>query len=107
MVRLEAELSASTGTTALLGPNGSGKSTLVAALAGLVPLSEGVVRWGAEPEDVGESGSGRANAAWESGFRSRVSSRARARQRRVRDASSREAYRAPTPVDARGHGSIV
>ena len=42
--RLEAELSAPAGTTALLGPNGSGKSTLVAALAGLVPLSSGVVR---------------------------------------------------------------
>ncbi len=30
-------------TLALLGPNGSGKSTLVGAIAGLVPLSEGLV----------------------------------------------------------------
>lgn len=51
--RLEAELSAPTGTTALLGPNGSGKSTLVAALAGLVPLSSGAVRMGGRTwEDV-------------------------------------------------------
>lgn len=34
---------------AVIGPNGSGKSTLLAALAGLLPVSTGAVRWQGEP----------------------------------------------------------
>ncbi|WP_419841029.1 sulfate/molybdate ABC transporter ATP-binding protein [Candidatus Poriferisodalis sp.] len=33
-------------TAALLGPNGAGKSTIVAAVAGLLPLDDGIVRLG-------------------------------------------------------------
>lgn len=33
----------------LLGPNGAGKSTLITAILGLVPLTEGVVRWASQP----------------------------------------------------------
>lgn len=35
-------------SVALLGPSGSGKSTLLRAIAGIVPLSEGDVRWDGE-----------------------------------------------------------
>ena len=42
---LDASLRVAPGeTAALLGPNGAGKSTMVAALSGLVPLSDGVIR---------------------------------------------------------------
>lgn len=46
--RLDATLHADAGeTVAVMGPSGAGKSTLVEAIAGLVPLSGGVVRIGA------------------------------------------------------------
>lgn len=43
-------------TTAVLGPNGAGKSTALAALAGLVPLDDGHVRFGDRPVDVPAQG---------------------------------------------------
>ena len=35
--------------TALLGPNGAGKSTLLKAILGLVPMTDGVVKWAGKP----------------------------------------------------------
>lgn len=43
-------------TVAVVGPNGSGKSTLIAALAGLLPLSAGMVRLGDRVLDEPEAG---------------------------------------------------
>ncbi len=43
-------------TTALLGPNGSGKSTIVAAIAGLLRLSDGTIRLGEQVLDDPRSG---------------------------------------------------
>ena len=48
---------------AVIGPNGAGKSTLVRALAGLVPLDDGLVRLG--------------DTTWEGGDRGRVETRHR------------------------------
>lgn len=47
---------------ALLGASGSGKSTLLALIAGLAPVSEGVVRVGGLPLD--EAGDWRQHIAW-------------------------------------------
>jgi molybdate transport system ATP-binding protein len=47
---LDVELSAAAGeVVALLGPNGAGKSTALRALAGLIPLSAGHIRFEGEP----------------------------------------------------------
>lgn len=42
-LRLDVDLQAGPGVTALVGPNGAGKSTLLQAVAGLVPLAAGRV----------------------------------------------------------------
>ncbi len=43
-------------TVAVVGPNGSGKSTLIAALAGLLPLQAGTLRFDGRPLDDPASG---------------------------------------------------
>ena len=55
--RLDAELDIAPGqVVALLGPNGAGKSTTLKALAGLVPLTGGALRLGAQVLDDAASG---------------------------------------------------
>ena len=39
------------GVTGLFGSNGAGKSTLLKAILGLVPTTEGAIRWGGKPVD--------------------------------------------------------
>lgn len=45
---LDVELRAAPGVTVLFGPSGAGKTSVLRALAGLVPLRTGFVRFGAE-----------------------------------------------------------
>ena len=45
---LEVELRASPGVTVLFGPSGAGKTSALRALAGLIPLRAGFVRFGTE-----------------------------------------------------------
>ena len=47
--RLTADWSAAPGSRiAIMGPSGAGKSSLLAAIAGFLPLTGGVVRWGGQ-----------------------------------------------------------
>jgi len=45
---LDVELRASPGVTVLFGPSGAGKTSVLRALAGLIPLRSGFVRFGSE-----------------------------------------------------------